>query len=146
METIMNIIDEILKKFTTQISYCKWLNTPEGRFLSIELNTHDLKEVNLITKEINNFIDEIDTNVNYYLDIFSKGIDLNIPFDELNNYIDKKIEITLNQPYKDKKVIEIILKENKIDELFGKINNKGQFQKIYIKKDNINKIQKVIFN
>ncbi|MBU4691032.1 hypothetical protein [Mycoplasma zalophi] len=141
----MNIIEEILNKFTNQVSQCKWLNTPEGRFLSIELNTHDLNEVTLITKEINNFIDEIDTESNYYLDIFSKGVDLEISLNEINDYVDKKIEITLKEPYKDKKVIQIIFKEEKDDELFGRINNKGQFQKIFIKKENIHKIQKVIF-
>ncbi|MBU4692189.1 hypothetical protein KQ875_01070 [Mycoplasma zalophi] len=125
----MNIIEEILNKFTNQVSQCKWLNTPEGRFLSIELNTHDLNEVTLITKEINNFIDEIDTESNYYLDIFSKGVDLEISLNEINDYVDKKIEITLKEPYKDKKVIQIIFKEEKDDDYLEESITKVNFKK-----------------
>lgn len=100
-------------------------------FLRIKVNFRELKDIEKISKEISAFLDETDPiKEEYYLDIFSKGIEEDFSLENIDNFLNENIQVWLNKDY----FILGQLLEHDLEKITLKVNKKGQ-----IKKENINK-------
>ncbi|MBN0919583.1 hypothetical protein [[Mycoplasma] gypis] len=139
----MDLVTKIKENFSTEISKIYWEKNEDGKFLKIELKSHDFEFITEISQKINTIVDLYDEG-EFCLDIYSSGIDLNLTKADLSEYIEQKIALKLSKPYKDEYEIVIKLLEIKENGLFGIKNNKGRMQKILVLDTDILEIQKVI--
>ncbi|ADN68697.1 conserved hypothetical protein [Mycoplasmopsis fermentans JER] len=141
----MNWKEILEKQFGSQILEAKIIEEDDLKLLDISVNYHDLNKVEEISKQLNEFIDsnypslDIDS-----LSIHSPGVELTYKTDELGKHIGEMLTIKLNKSIEkqDKfngKLLEVL--EGKIQISW---NNKGQFRKVFIDKNNIVKVEKYI--
>ncbi|VEU75532.1 Uncharacterised BCR, YhbC family COG0779 [Mycoplasmopsis maculosa] len=141
----MNWKDFLQTKFNEIIKEAKIINEDNMSFLDITVSYTDLNEVDKISKEINEYIDQSNLTLDFdYLTIHSPGFKTNYEINELGEHIDELIDLDLKKSV------------NKLNHYTGKLlsvnedsivihwNNKGQFRKIELEKNNIIKINKHI--
>lgn len=128
-----------------EISYHK-----EGSdyFLSIEVDRKQsisMDDIVDISNKISSLLDKIDTSdESYMLDIYSSGVEKEIPLEELNDYIDNYIHLELIDEVKGLKEIEGTLVEVTDTTIKVKFFIKGAPKKYEINLDNIKSIKKAI--
>ncbi|WP_027120734.1 ribosome assembly cofactor RimP [Mycoplasmopsis lipofaciens] len=132
------------KVISAKINHDKELNV---EVLEVVVNSHDIKEIENITKQINEFIDaNFENKINFdNLSILSPGVKYDFVFEDLcqEMYGEKlKIKLKKNQ-YKNNEFIGKLLEKNN-DFLILLWNNKGQMRKIQLEKENIQKIEKYL--
>lgn len=136
----MNIEQKLKDKFT-KINKAFFEKESGNDFLRVEVEPKTLDEVTKLSREISDYLDEIDTNDNeYILDVYSSGTDKVIAIDELANFTEEHIQITLNEAVKDKETYEGKIVEINESNVIIRWNAKGQFRKQEIEKDNIKQI------
>ncbi|WP_192805346.1 hypothetical protein [[Mycoplasma] mobile] len=139
----MTYKEKLLEKYPDLIYEITWTKEKDDSFLQITLNENNLEKITEYSKEISNILDNYEKELpsKYFLDISSRGINLSIQKENLDNYLEKYIEISL---VNETKKIKGILWEIKNETIILKVNFKGQFRKIEYKKNNINLIEEVI--
>ncbi len=137
----MTILENLKVKFGKKITSVKWEEEDGATFLRVEVQEPKLSELTILSKDISNYLDDIDqTDKEYYLDIFSEGTDKELSFEVIKKYIEKNILVTLTRPIKNKIQFEGILLEADEEKIIVKWNAKGQFRKQIIVKEDIDKI------
>ena len=114
-------------------------------FLRIEIQKSKLTEITDISRKISEYLDE--TNLvkhEYYLDVFSSGVDQEIDLSNIEKYIDQYIYVELKKNVKSKISFEATLITVGEESITIKWNNKGRFQKVDISKENISKAVKTV--
>lgn len=70
---LMDIKSKLMSKFSEVIDVY-YEKEDKNNFLRVETNLTRLKDIEVLTMQVSNFLDEIDySNTQYYLDIFSSG-------------------------------------------------------------------------
>lgn len=64
------------------------------KFLRVQTNLRDLKQIEELTRKISNFIDNFSSDNNqFYLDVLSQGTDTKLDFAKLENHINEHIQV-----------------------------------------------------
>lgn len=141
----MNWKTTLEEKFKDQILKVENLKEDGLDLLDITVKYTNMDDVEKISKEINEYLDSL--KVEYDFDsllIHSPGAKYDYTADELENYINEKFTINLIKAVdKKEKYISELLEVNQ-DQILIKWNNKGQFKKTWLDKNNIKKIEKFI--
>ncbi|MCR8613346.1 MAG: hypothetical protein NC236_02585 [Mycoplasma sp.] len=119
-----------------------------NNFLKIELEfqNRNMDHITTLSKKISVFLDENNLiDVEYILDIYSSGTSFEIKIDELENYIDKKIEIFPEKQFYGLSSFVGKLKEIHDNDILVIWDQKGNMRKIKVEKSNIVKINKYFF-
>lgn len=141
----MNWKEILEKQFGSQILEAKIIEEDGLKLLDISVNYHDLNKVEEISKQLNEFIDsnypslDIDS-----LSIHSPGVELTYKTDELEKHIGEMLTIKLNKSVEKQDKFNGKLLEVLEDKIQISWNNKGQFRKVFIDKNNIVKVEKYI--
>ncbi|TNK83621.1 ribosome assembly cofactor RimP [Mycoplasmopsis pullorum] len=110
--------------------------------LEIVLNTQDLNEVEKYSKL---FIEYLDNQTwfkdEWNLSVLSKGVETNISLDDVENYINQKLKFFLDKAYLTHNIFVGEVLEVLENEILIKWNDHGQFRKIKLDKNNLNKIE-----
>ena len=70
---LMDIKSKLMSKFSEVIDVY-YEKEAKNNFLRVETNLTRLRDIEVLTMQVSNFLDEIDySNTQYYLDIFSSG-------------------------------------------------------------------------
>ena len=137
----MTLDKEIENRFKTCVIKAYFEKEMGHNFLRVQLNETDLNKVISFSKEISNFVDEMDyPDKDFYLDIFSKGAEINIDKSNIRDYLNQNIRVELNDLLKTKDEFEGELIEVQSDEITVRWNAKGQFRKQPIAFTNIKSI------
>ena len=140
----MNLEKRLLEKFD-KINKAYFETEMGMKFLKVEVNIRDLDSITEISREISNYLDEIDkTDDVYYLDVFSPGTDENFEPNESNKHIGEDVQIELTRHVKDMNEFIGELLEADDERIIIRWNAKGQFRKQEIAIDNIKSIKKYI--
>ncbi|MGZ9414054.1 hypothetical protein [Mycoplasma sp. 5370] len=132
----MDILEKLKENFS---SILEAYFEKEGslNFLRIKTNFTDLNDVEKISRKISDFLDKEDfIKEEYYLDVFSKGTDIDINIENIEEFTNKKIQIWFNK--KDFIIGKLI--QNNENTLLLEINLKGRMKKEEINKEKIEKI------
>ncbi|MGZ9413194.1 hypothetical protein ACXX84_01870 [Mycoplasma sp. AC157] len=132
----MDILEKLKENFS---SILEAYFEKEGslNFLRIKTNFTDLNDIEKISRKISDFLDKEDSiKEEYYLDVFSKGSDIDINIENIEEFINKKIQIWFNE--KDFIIGKLI--QNNENTLLLEINLKGRMKKEEINKEKIEKI------
>ncbi|MGZ9432124.1 hypothetical protein [Mycoplasma sp. 613B] len=132
----MDILEKLKENFS---SILEAYFEKEGslNFLIIKTNFTDLNDIEKISRKISDFLDKEDSiKEEYYLDVFSKGSDIDINIENIEEFINKKIQIWFNE--KDFIIGKLI--QNNENTLLLEINLKGRMKKEEINKEKIEKI------
>ena len=89
-----------------------------------------------MSNRINEYLNSIDKNRKYFVNVFSSGTESEIFQDQLKIRIEKNIKIFL----KNSEILEGILKEVGEEKIIIKYNHKGQYRNKIIEIKNINKM------
>lgn len=138
----MNIEKELQQKFGNTVNKVFLEKRGPLLFLNVELNLTDFDEVVSASRNISAHLDEINySDDEYFLDIYSKGTELELDLSNVNEYLNKSVSIDLKKSVKSK--IEFIgdLVEVKEDSLILRWNAKGQFRKQELEFKNIENIK-----
>lgn len=138
------VIKEILKSKFPLIRDVFWEKELNNMFLRIEVNLHDLNEVASISRDISNFLDTIEKDVeynNYYLDVYSVGTDVPIAWEDLSQHIDQQISVELSEKVNDRWAFTGKLLFANEAKLTIEWNAKGQFRKQDITSDKIKSLK-----
>ncbi|MGL5732973.1 MAG: hypothetical protein ACRCXE_02810 [Metamycoplasmataceae bacterium] len=139
------MLEELRKRLDFELLDCKFSRRDNLDFLDIEINYSTLAEIEEKSKIISNILDEIDkSDKEYYLNIYSPGAEREIEFQELENYINKYIKITLKNQQLNNTIFDGELLEIGEESLKLKVNIKGCIRKIDFKISNIKNINKSI--
>jgi len=138
------LIEKIKKQLNFELIKCKFVERDNLIFLDIEINSPVMDDIVKKTKIISSILDEIDENNNYYLNVYSSGIEKNINISDIKNHIQKNIKIFLIKQHLNKTLYEGELIEVGEESIKIKINFKGCFRKIEFQKKNIQKLSESI--
>ncbi|AKF41226.1 hypothetical protein AAW50_02200 [Mycoplasmopsis canis] len=131
-------------KFGNLILSAKQTNT-FGKTLEVVVDFTDLKKVEEISKEISEFLDSQDWfSDEYFLEVLSKGEDIEISIQNISNYISKDLKIFFTKSFEGNESIIAKLLDTNEEEIKVQWNKKGNIRKISLKKDAIQKIEKYI--
>ncbi|EIE40377.1 hypothetical protein MCANUFG4_00853 [Mycoplasmopsis canis UFG4] len=131
-------------KFGDLILSAKQTNT-FGKTLEVVVDFTDLKKVEEISKEISEFLDSQDWfSDEYFLEVLSKGEDIEISIQNISNYIGKDLKIFFAKSFEGNESIIAKLLDTNEEEIKVQWNKKGNIRKISLKKDAIQKIEKYI--
>ncbi|TNK89382.1 hypothetical protein C4M83_05675, partial [Mycoplasmopsis pullorum] len=75
------------------------------------------------------------------LSVLSKGVETNISLDDVENYINQKLKFFLDKAYLTHNIFVGEVLEVLENEILIKWNDHGQFRKIKLDKNNLNKIE-----
>lgn len=138
----MDIKSKLKEKFSA-VNDAFFEKEANMNFLRVEVKFKDLNEVVNISKEISDYLDQIDKSDNeYYLDVYSSGTDQEIKVEDLKNNISESVQVELNKAIKTHMEFIGELLEANDEEIIVKWNAKGQFRKQVIAIDNIKVIRK----
>ncbi|WP_406613811.1 hypothetical protein ACJA23_02810 [Mycoplasma corogypsi] len=113
--------------------------------LEIVVNTRELAEIESITKQINEFLETQEWfKDDYYVEVLSKGTDLTVSLDEINNNIGKTVKIETIKSFESLNIFIVELLEDLCDQILVKWNKKGQIRKVKFDKLNIKLIEEYI--
>ncbi|MBN3535030.1 ribosome assembly cofactor RimP [Mycoplasma procyoni] len=111
------------------------------KFLRVKTALRSLSDIETLSRKISDFIDKHDTGTEeFYLDVFSKGAEEEVKIEDLDNFIEKNLQVWLSPDH----FILGNLLENKEDSIILKVNKKGRIAKEEITKEKINKINTYI--
>ncbi|AMD81338.1 hypothetical protein MCANPG14_00878 [Mycoplasmopsis canis PG 14] len=131
-------------KFGDLILSAKQTNT-FGKTLEVVVDFTDLKKVEEISKEISEFLDSQDWfSDEYFLEVLSKGEDIEISIQNISNYIGKDLKIFFAKSFEGNESIIAKLLDTNEEEIKVQWNKKGNIRKISLKKNAIQKIEKYI--
>ncbi|MGL4251988.1 MAG: hypothetical protein ACRDCJ_00540 [Metamycoplasmataceae bacterium] len=139
------MLEKLRKRLDFELLDCKFSRKDNLDFLNIEIDYSTLAEIEEKSKIISKILDEIDkSDKEYYLNIYSPGAEREIKFQNLENYINKNIKITLKNQQLNNTIFDGELLEINEDSLKLKVNMKGCIRKIDFQILNIKKINKSI--
>ncbi|MEE3928554.1 hypothetical protein V2E24_03120 [Mycoplasmopsis ciconiae] len=133
----MNIKELLENKFKDSIKEIEFL----GGILTIT-TSNEVKDQTYFMDLVDKFL--IQNNINTdELDIIvqSPGLDLEVDMNNIDRYVGETLRFELKKAFLSQNVLVAQLLENKEDELLVKWNNKGQFRKVKINKENILNIE-----
>ncbi|MEA4333838.1 hypothetical protein [Mycoplasma sp. 1232] len=138
--------EKILKEQFSKVLSAKMEHDPLlGKTLEVVVDYRSLDEVNKLGKEISAFLETqkwFTDDIN--LVVLSKGTDLKISIEMLDQYIDKYIEVKTQKSFEGQNNFVIKLTEVQPDHIVGKWNKKGQIRTIKLDLSNINEIEEYI--
>ncbi|MEA4206281.1 hypothetical protein VBM89_02000 [Mycoplasma sp. 1199] len=138
--------EKILKEQFSKVLSAKMEHDPLlGKTLEVVVDYRSLDEVNKLGKEISAFLETqkwFTDDIN--LAVLSKGTDLKISMEMLDQYIDKYIEVKTQKSFEGQNNFVIKLTEVHPDHIVGKWNKKGQIRTIKLDLSNINEIEEYI--
>ncbi|SJZ47227.1 hypothetical protein [Mycoplasmopsis verecunda] len=138
--------EELLKQQFPSILSAKITNDEVfGKTLSVTVDTRDLSEVEKISKQLSLYLESQQWfGDDFALEVLSKGTDLTVTFDNIDQYIDKYLDIKLLKSFDG--LNELIAKLISIEDDFINLewNQKGRIRKIKIDKSNISEISEYI--
>ncbi|WP_324673052.1 hypothetical protein U5U50_00930 [Mycoplasma sp. 888] len=138
--------EKILKEQFSKVLSVKMEHDPLlGKTLEVVVDYRSLDEVNKLGKEISAFLETqkwFTDDIN--LVVLSKGTDLKISMEMLDQYIDKYIEVKTQKSFEGQNNFVIKLTEVQLDHIVGKWNKKGQIRTIKLDLSNINEIEEYI--
>ncbi len=136
------MIKKLKEKINFKINSIQFVKREGLTFLDIEIPESSLIQIEEKSKIILNLINEIDdSNINYYLNIYSAGTEKEIELKNINLFIDQYLLVKTHKHYLNKIEWEGYLIENNINNIVIKINNKGRKQKLKIDKKDISFIK-----
>lgn len=136
------MIKKLKEKIDFKINSIQFVKREGLTFLDIEIPESSLIQIEEKSKIILNLINEIDdSNINYYLNIYSAGTEKEIELKNINLFIDQYLLVKTHKHYLNKIEWEGYLIENNINDIVIKINNKGREQKLKIDKKDISFIK-----
>ncbi len=136
------MIKKLKEKIDFKINSIQFVKREGLTFLDIEIPESSLIQIEEKSKIILNLINEIDdSNINYYLNIYSSGTEKEIELKNINLFIDQYLLVKTHKHYLNKIEWEGYLIENNINDIVIKINNKGRKQKLKIDKKDISFIK-----
>lgn len=136
------MIKKLKEKINFKINSIQFVKREGLTFLDIEIPESSLIQIEEKSKIILNLINEIDdSDINYYLNIYSAGTEKEIELKNINLFIDQYLLVKTNKHYLNKIEWEGYLIENNINHIVIKINNKGRKQKLKIDKKDISFIK-----
>ncbi len=136
------MIKKLKEKINFKINSIQFVKREGLTFLDIEIPESSLIQIEEKSKIILNLINEIDdSNINYYLNIYSAGTEKEIELKNINLFIDQYLLVKTHKHYLNKIEWEGYLIENNINDIVIKINNKGRKQKLKIDKKDISFIK-----
>lgn len=137
----MTLETSIVENFENVVS-AKFEIENNIKFLRVQTNLKDLKEIENLTRQISDFIDKhnLGDETSFYLDVVSVGTDADINFDDLQNHINEYIQVWLS---KEDFVLGYLLDKNK-DIITLEINIKGRKKKQILTLQQIEKINSYI--
>ncbi len=136
------MIKKLKEKINFKINSIQFVKREGLTFLDIEIPESSLIQIEEKSKIILNLINEIDdSNINYYLNIYSSGTEKEIELKNINLFIDQYLLVKTHKHYLNKIEWEGYLIENNINDIVIKINNKGRKQKLKIDKKDISFIK-----
>ncbi|WP_029513692.1 LSm family protein [Mycoplasmopsis primatum] len=137
----MNWKKVLTDKFEGQIIDVQKTNEDGITFLDITVSSKDLNSVDKLTKQINDFIDQLEANIDFdSLLVHSPGFTLDYKTDELEKHIGEKLDIKL---FKSLNKFDFYTGELLADNeksILIKWNCKGQFRNLEIDKQNIKSV------
>ncbi|MFV8459077.1 hypothetical protein [Mycoplasma sp. 005V] len=135
-----------LKEQFPKILYASITSDPVfGKTLSITVDSTNLEEVEKISRSISAYLESENWFTDdFSLEVLSKGTDLSVTFDNINEFIDKYLDIKLVKPFDG--LLELIAKLLSVEEdhILVEWNQKGRIRKIKIEKANISEISEYI--
>ncbi|MFV8401029.1 hypothetical protein [Mycoplasma sp. 2634B] len=135
-----------LKEQFPKILYASITSDPVfGKTLSITVDSTNLEEVEKISRSISTYLESENWFTDdFSLEVLSKGTDLSVTFDNINEFIDKYLDIKLVKPFDG--LLELIAKLLSVEEdhILVEWNQKGRIRKIKIEKANISEISEYI--
>ncbi|MEA4191020.1 hypothetical protein [Mycoplasma sp. 2248] len=138
--------EKILKEQFSKVLSAKMEHDPLlGKTLEVVVDYRSLDEVNKLGKEISAFLETqkwFTDDIN--LVVLSKGTDLKISMEMLDQYIEKYIEVKTQKSFEGQNNFVIKLTEVQPDYIVGKWNKKGQIRTIKLDLSNINEIEEYI--
>ncbi|QJB71114.1 ribosome assembly cofactor RimP [Mycoplasma sp. 1654_15] len=137
----MTLETSIVENFENVVS-AKFEIENNIKFLRVQTNLKDLKEIENLTRQISDFIDKhnLEDETSFYLDVVSVGTDADINFDDLQNHINEYIQVWLS---KEDFVLGYLLDKSK-DIITLEINIKGRKKKQILTLQQIEKINSYI--
>lgn len=139
------MIEKLKKRIDFELVDCKFVERDKLMFLDIEIDSPKINELEIKSKIISNILDEIDTSDNnYYLNVYSSGIEKKIDINDMDNHLGKNIKIYLENQYLNNNLFEGELLEVSETSIKLKINMKGCFRKIEFPKHNIKELNESI--
>lgn len=104
-------------------------------FLRVEVDLIKLADVELESRAISNFLDEnYQSSQEYFLDVYSKGSDINFEFDQASQHLEQDIKVDLVNT---KEFLIGKLKNVDSQKIEIWVNNKGQIKKQIIDKGQV---------
>ncbi|EFF41304.1 ribosome assembly cofactor RimP [Mycoplasmopsis alligatoris] len=137
----MSILEAIKKNFPIVLEI-KEIQNNKDKTLEITLDCNDLLTVEKYSRQIYEYLETnnlLDDSTN--LEVFSKGSDIEIKLDEVNNHLNKKVLVGLKNPIQNLNPIPGKILSVSNDHIVLHWNNKGQFRKVEILKENITYIK-----
>lgn len=138
----MNYKEILENEFGSIIIDAKLVKNEFGNTLEIITSFNNLSDVENISKKISVFLDSQKWfKDDYNLEVLSKGQDITINIDEIEQYKDKELKIQTIKSFEGNNSFIVKFIEQKDGFLVFKWNKKGQLRKIQISKDNISNIE-----
>ncbi|WP_117274958.1 LSm family protein [Mycoplasmopsis edwardii] len=116
-----------------------------GKTLEVVVDYRDLNKVEEISKKISTYLDEQEWfSDEYFLEVLSKGEDIEIAVDNIQMFINETVKVNLIKPFSGHDTLIVKVLENQEAQIMFQWNQKGRIRKILIDKQNISKIEKYI--
>ncbi|WBP84119.1 ribosome assembly cofactor RimP [Mycoplasmopsis edwardii] len=116
-----------------------------GKTLEVVVDYRDLNKVEEISKKISTYLDEQEWfSDEYFLEVLSKGEDIEIAVDNIQMFINETVKVNLIKPFSGHDTLIVKVLEDQEAQIMFQWNQKGRIRKILIDKENISKIEKYI--
>lgn len=141
----MNYSEILKNKFKDEILNVEILTEDGLKILDICAKYISLKEIEILTKKINTFVDETEW-INEFdtISVHSPETQLTFPIEQISDYINQEVKFYFYKPIKNMEFVVGKVKEILDEKIIIIWNNKGQFRKLEIVKNNILKLEKHI--
>ncbi|HKM02412.1 MAG TPA: hypothetical protein VJZ31_00565 [Bacilli bacterium] len=149
IERVKLMLEELLKQEKLALYDLKFEKEGQDNYLRVFVDkaegTVTLDEIVNVSEKISLALDS-DSSINdgYILDVGSAGAEKLIKLDNINNYVDRYIKVSLHQELKAQDSYTGILLSVDDTKLTLQINLKGRLAKLAIDKDNIKQINQAI--
>lgn len=134
------IKEELISKFGNLILDLEI--SEKEQMIIARIDVTDLVSVEKWTDKIYDFLDQkYNIGENYAFSLESKGEEIEVKINDLNSFLNKKLRFALKKDFKGHSIYVGELLENNEDDILIKWNDHGQFKKIKLQKENIEKIE-----
>lgn len=141
-------VEEILKELGFRLNRLYYTNEGNDRYLRVIVDKYhykiNLDEIVTISESIDNLLDLNDEEEAFILDVTTTGAEKEIMIDEIKDYTNEFIEITMLDGIKGPPKIKGTLHEVNDSELTLLINQKGRIKKQVIAQNVIKQINRAI--